>query len=372
VTHVDAGFEPVADEFTSILAENPATGAAFAAYRDGRLVVDLWGGVADPETGTPWGEDTVQLVFSGTKGLVAVCMLILVDRRAVELDAPVAHYWPEFAAAGKEKITVAQLLSHQAGVPGLRDGFEPRDLLDSDRMIARVAAEAPFWEPGTCVAYHAVTYGWLCEALVRAADGRSVGRFFAEEVAAPLGLELWIGMPPELRPRVARLVPAPDFGVTYMGDDPEPLLELVFGGSLSGRTAWNDAAFREAEIPAANAIGTVRSIARLYGCLARGGELDGVRLLSEDAVKTGRTELSRGLCKITRRPYAFGAGFELRTELGRMGERDDVFGHTGSGGSSHGAWPGDAAGFSFATNDLQPESRDTRAPRLLAALARCL
>jgi CubicO group peptidase (beta-lactamase class C family) len=370
VTQVDAGFEPVADELAAILAENPEAGAAFAAFRDGEPVVDLWGGVADAEAGTPWGADTAQLVFSGTKGFVAVCVLLLIDRGAIELDAPVSRYWPAFAAAGKERITVAQVVSHQAGLPGLRGGFGPRDLLDQERMIARVAAEPPFWEPGTRLAYHALTFGWLCDGLVRVVDGRSAGRFFADEAAAPLGLELWIGTPPELTPRIARLVPAADHGITYLGDEPEPLLDLVFGSSLSGRVSWNDPAFREAEIPAANAIGTVRSIARLYGCLARGGEIDGVRLLSEDTVLLGRTELSRGLCAITRRPYAFGVGFELHTELGRLGPCTDAFGHTGSGGSSHGAWPGARVGFSFATNDLQAEARDRRAPRLLAALAR--
>ena len=366
---VSPGFETVAEEFRAVLADNPDAGAAFAAFRDGEPLADIWGGLADAEAETRWREDTIQMVFSGTKGLVAVCLLVLLDRGTLELDAPVARYWPAFAAAGKGGVTVAQLVSHQSGLPGLHEGFEPDDLLDAERMIARVAAEPPFWAPGTRLAYHAVTFGWLCDGLVRAVDGRSVGRFFAEEIAGPLGLELWIGAAPELAPRIARLVPAADYGVTYLGDEPEPLLELVYGSSLSGGVPWNDQRFREAEIPAANAIGTVRSLARLYGCLARGGEIDGVRLLSEDTVRLGHTELSRGVCAITRRPYAFGVGFELQTELATLGPPPDAFGHTGSGGSSHGAWPGARVGFSFASNDLQPEARDTRARRLLAALA---
>ena len=206
-----------------------------------------------------------------------------------------------------------------AALPGLRGGFTADDLLDPVRMSARTAAEAPFWEPGTQVAYHALTYGWLCDGLVRRVDGRSVGRFFAEEVAGPLGLDLWIGLPEEQEGRVARLVPRPTTGSRYLGDEPEPLLEAVYGGILGGGVGWNEPAFHRAEIPGANAIGDARSIARLYACLAQGGELDGVRLSPEETVRRGHAELSRGICAITRRPYAFGVGFELQTELMRFG-----------------------------------------------------
>ena len=336
-------------------------------YEGSHPLIDLWGGVADRDTGTPWQEDTIQLVFSGTKGLVASCLLVLLDRGALELDGPVSRYWPEFAAAGKGEVTVGQAVSHMAAVPGLRDGFGAADLLDSGRMAERLAAEAPFWEPGTQIAYHALTYGWLCDELVRRLDGRSTGRFFAEELAVPLGLDLWIGLPPELEEYVARLTPADDYGIAYLGDEPEPLLDAVYGG-LMAEFRWNEHAFHQAEIPAANAIGTARSIARLYGCLAGGGG----PLVSGDVVRVGRAELARGICAITRRPYAFGVGFELQTELGRFGPPADAFGHTGSGGSSHGAWPTEGLGFSFAMNELQPEARDSRAPRLLAALADCL
>jgi len=362
---VAPGFEAVAAELEQILGESAGCGAAFAALVDGRPVVDLWAGAADGEAGVPWGEDTLQLIFSGTKGLVAVCLLMLVERGALELEAPVSRYWPEFAAAGKSEVTVAQVASHTAALPGLRDGFSADDLLDPVGMEELVAAEAPFWEPGTKLAYHALTYGWLCDGLVRRVDGRSAGRFFADEVAGPLRLELWIGLPPEHEARVARLVPAPDYGITYLGDGPEPLLEAVYGELVTRPGPWNEPAFHAAEIPAANAIGSARSIARLYGCLASGG----APLLSEETVRLGRTELSRGPCAITRRPYAYGVGFELQTELAAFGAAPDAFGHTGSGGSVHGAWPAERVGFSFAMNELQPEARDRRARRLLAALA---
>jgi CubicO group peptidase (beta-lactamase class C family) len=317
---------------------------------------------------TPWQPDTIQLVHSGTKGLVATCLLILVERGLLDLDAPVSRYWPEFAAEGKGAITVAQVASHMAALPGLRDGFTADDLLDPVRMSARTAAEAPFWKPGTRIAYHALTYGWLCDGLVRRVDGRSVGGFFSDEIAGRLGLDLWIGLPEAEEGRVAPLVPTADYGITYLGDGPEPLLEAVYGGILGG-VGWNEPAFHRVEIPGANAIGDARSLARLYACLAQGGELDGIRLLSEETVRRGHAELSRGVCAITRRPYAFAVGYELQTELMRFGPPRTAFGHTGSGGSTHGCWPEERVGFSFAPTVMWPEARDDRGARLLAALA---
>ena len=357
---VAGGFERVADE---LLAAVDGPGAAFAATVDGEPVVDVWSGEAD-DAGTAWREDTLVLVFSGTKGLVAVCLLILVDRGLLELDAPVARYWPEFAAAGKEGVLVRHVVSHEAGLPGLLPPVTAADLLDGDGMAARLAAAAPLWEPGTRLAYHALTYGWLCAELVRRIDGRSLGVFFADEVAAPLALDLWIGLPPELEDRVATLRRAEDFGITYLGDEPEPLLEALYG-ALLGSFVWNEPAYHEAEIPAANAIGAARSIARLYGCLACGG----APLLSPETVRLGRSELSRGPCAVTRRPYAFGVGFELQTELLALGPAADAFGHTGSGGSRHGAWPDSRVGFSFAMSELRGEEGDDRGRRILEALA---
>jgi CubicO group peptidase (beta-lactamase class C family) len=364
---VGEGFQPVAAQFQRQLDESPDAGAAFAAVVDGHLVVDLWGGIANANSSTPWGEDTLQLIFSGTKGLIAVCVLLLLDRGALDLDAPIGRYWPEFAA-DKEHVLVRHVVSHQAGRPGLRHPYAAADLLDGGRMAERIAREEPFWEPGTRLAYHALTFGWLCDGLIRHVDGRSAGRFFAEEVAAPLGLELWIGLPSELEWRVAQLRRAEGYGLTFLGHEPEPLLEAVYGSLFVGEFPWNNPAFHRVEIPAANAIGTARSIARLYGCLVQGGEIDGVRLLSEQTVRLGRTEISRGICAITRRPYAFGVGFELQTELAALGPAPAAFGHTGAGGSSHGGWPAERVGFSYAMNELRSEERDDRARRLLAAL----
>jgi CubicO group peptidase (beta-lactamase class C family) len=364
---VAGGFERVAEE---LYATVHGPGAAFAAIVDGELVVDVWSGTAD-DAGRPWQVDTLVPVFSGTKGLVAVCLLLLVERRQLELDAPVARYWPEFAAAGKERLLVRHVVSHEAGLPGVLPPVSAAEILDGRGMEDRLADAAPFWEPGTRLAYHALTFGWLCAALVRRVDGRSIGRFFADEVAGPLGLDLWIGLPPELEHRVATLQRGAGFGVTFLGDEPEPLLAALYGDLLE-TFMWNEPSFHEAEIPAANAIGTARSIARLYGCLACDGELGGRRLLSPETVRLGRRELARGPCAVTHRPYAFGVGFELQTELLTFGPPPNAFGHTGSGGSRHGAWPGPRVGFSYAMSELRSEDTDDRGRRILAALARAV
>lgn len=350
-----AGYEPVAAAFERTL-ESSGGGAAFAATVDGELVVDLWGGLADPASGRPWAEDTLVVLFSGTKGVLATCMLLLVDRGLLALDAPVAAYWPGFRA---DDVLVRHVLAHTAGLPGLRRPFGLEDALDPAAMEARLAAEEPFWPPGSRLAYHALTFGWLCDGLLRRVDGRSAGRFVADELAAPLGLELWIGLPPELEPRVATLVPAPGFGITYLGDEPEPLLATLYGVHTD-EFRWNEPRFHGAELPAGNGIATARSVARLYAGLPG--------LLSPQSLELAGTELSRDLCAVTRRPYAYGAGFELQTELGRLGPAADAFGHTGMGGSTHGAWPSRGVAFSYAMSELRTESEDGRGPSVLAAL----
>lgn len=344
---VAAGFERVAEEFVGLER------SAFAAVIDGELVVDLW-------SGPDWSDDTLVLVFSGTKGLVAVCLLLLIEQEQLELDAPVARYWPEFR---HRDVLVRHVVSHTAGLPGLRPPPSAEDILDPELMAARLAAEPPVWPAGRHLAYHALTFGWLCGELLRRIDGRTLGRFFAEEIATPLDLELWIGLPTLLEPRVAELTRAPDYGVTVLGDEPAPLLEALYGPMLH-RFVWNDPAYHAAEIPAANGIGTACSLARLYGRL---GEI-----LQPETIRLGRTELSRGVCAVTRFPYAFGVGFELQTELKALGPPTTAFGHTGSGGSSHGAWPDERVGFSFTTSELHASASDDRARRLLAALHACL
>jgi CubicO group peptidase (beta-lactamase class C family) len=348
---VAPGFEAVEAEFARVLEQSPAGGAAFAAVVDGRLVVDLWGGVG-------WRAETPAMIFSGTKGVVSMCLLRLLERGALELDAPVGRYWPELDADG---LLVRHVVSHTAGLYGLRRPRPLTELLDDRLMAEAVAAEPPYSRPGGELAYHALTWGWLCGELVRRVDGRSVGRFLAEEMVQPSELDLWLGLPQSLVPRVRPLVAAPDYGVAFVGDEPE-LLADVYCGTL-GTFPWNDPEVWGAEVPAVNAIGTASSLARLYGDLVSRNPV----VLQPRTVELGRTELSRGLCAVTKRPYAFGVGWELQA-VSPLGPPAEAFGHTGSGGSSHGAWPVERVGFSFVPGELWPEARDDRARRLLAAL----
>ncbi|MCX5240057.1 beta-lactamase family protein [Streptomyces prunicolor] len=367
------GFEKVAEVFAANFARYGEVGAAFAAYRDGEPVVDLWAGVTDPGTGRPWQADTLQLVFSGAKGLTSACVLLLVERGLLELDAPAARYWPEFAAAGKERITVGEILSHQARLPGVQQPVDTEELLNPEHMATLLAAQAPTTDPRAAFIYHALTWGWLTGELVRRVDGRTVGALFADEFAGPLGLDTWLGLPDTEHHRVATTIAGP--GVLRPKDEDEDeerdALQVLTRNPLLTPDApalWNSAAFRRAQLPAVGAHVTARSMARFYTCLARGGELDGVRVLDEATVRLGRRELRRGVSPLWGTPMAYGAGFELRTELGLFGPPPDAFGHAGAGGSRHGAWPGERVGFSYTMNLTRAEFPDRRPLDLLASL----
>ena len=373
---VAPGFEPVRDAFALNFAEGRELGAAFAVTLDGGPVVDLWGGLADEAADAAWERDTFVVVFSGTKALVALCLLMLVDRGALELEKPAACYWPEFGAHGKGDVTVADLLSHRGRLPGLRVPVGEDEVTDDIRMAELLAAQSLDPDPRARSVYHAFTFGWLCGELVRRIDGRSVGRFFADEVASPLGLDLWIGLPPALEPGNSVLRYAPTWGGRLRLDGDafaaNPLLDAVWGNPRwfpPGRIPWNRPDWHAAEIPGAGGIGTARSMARLFGCLACGGELDGVRLLGHQTLIDGRRERSRRFDQLHDSPDAFGAGFQLQTELERFGPPPDAFGHGGAGGSVHCAWPTQRVGISYAMNLLDDAERvDTRAARLLLAV----
>jgi len=378
--HVEPGFEPVAEAFAANFAQRGEVGAAFAATLDGRPVVDLWGGLADRPAGRPWREDTMQVIFSGTKGLTALCVAMLLDRGKLRLEDPVCVHWPEFAAAGKDAITVAEVVSHRARLPGVRTPLSDADPLDPRQMAALLAAQAPETDPRAAFVYHAITYGWLCGELVRRVDGRSVGRFLAEEVVDPLGLELWIGLPPQLEPRVATLEYAADWGLSVVGrSDSFPgdgLWASIWENPvllLPPRLPWNEPAWHAAEIAAANGIGTARSLARLYGALACGGALDGVRIVSREALALACAPLASGTDPFVEERLTFGVGFMLQTEDAPFGPARVAFGHDGAGGSVHGAWPEERVGFSYAMNELRDDpAGDARASTLLDALHRCV
>jgi CubicO group peptidase (beta-lactamase class C family) len=363
---VAAGFEAVVEVFAACIPED-GPGGAFAAVVDGHPVVDIWRGTADA-TGRPWQRDTVCMVASGTKGVVATAMLMLVERGRLELHTPVARYWPEFAAEGKDGVRVADIVRHTAGLPGVVVPLSLADLADPPLIEAHLAAQEPIVPVGTAT-YHALTYGWLCDALVRRVDGRSVGRFVAEEIAVPLDLDLSIGTPPERAERAAELRQAPEFALSAFltEGEPDPRLAYVYGNPpILGR--WNDPAALALEVPGANCVTAARAMARLYACLAAGGELDSVRILQPEAAELGRRQLSEGVDPLSGRFLRFGVGFELAPNPSELGPAPDAFGHTGSGGSSHGAWPSLKTGFSFTMSEMRPENDDGRAGRILRAL----
>lgn len=375
---VAPGYERVAEEFERNFTERGDLGAAFAVVRDGVTLVDMWGGVAvSGSPRQPWQADTLQLIFSGTKGLIATCMLMLIDRGRIALDDPVCKHWPEFAANGKQGVTVAEVVSHRARMPGVHAPLEESDLTDSIRIARLLAVQPQDNDPRSARAYHGLTYGWLCAELIRRVDGRSVGRFFAEEVAHPLDLEIWIGLPQEQEARVSTLVYASnweaDLGWSPADFATDRLLASIYGNPPlfnGGRMPWNSRKFHAAEIPGAGAIGTARSIAKLYSCLACGGELDGVRLMRPETVALGRRELHRFADPLLREPMVFGVGFQLQTTPPNLGPPPDAFGHNGAGASLHGAWPRQHVGFSYAMNEMRPgdPAEDPRSQALLSAL----
>jgi len=269
---VAPGFEPVRGAFDQCFAELGETGAAFVALLDGRLVADLWGGDG-------FERDSLVHVYSVTKPMAAFCVLVLVDRGVIGLDEPMARYWPEFAQAGKERVTVRHALSHEAGVVALRDPQPLEILFDWDRACALVAAEPPWFEPGTAHAEDALFYGHLCGELVRRADGRSLGAFWREEVATPWGLEFHVGLDDREQSRVVDLqgeIPGHDGALYRLATaNPPGLLDLA---------VVNSRAWRAAEIPAVNGHGTAEAVARFYAALLNGGELAGVRLVSREII----------------------------------------------------------------------------------------
>jgi len=370
---VAAGFESVHGEFERNFSERGELGAAFAAIHDGEVVVDLWGGVADRSTGRPWARDTLQLIFSGTKGLVAACLLVLIDRGQLELEAPVRRYWPEFGAAGKEVLSVQEVVTHRARLPGLRGDVTAAQLVDDVAMAAVLAGQAPLDDPRASQTYHALTYGWLCGELVRRIDGRSVGTFFAEEIAAPLNLDAFIGLPWELEHRVARLELADTWGTSPVFNpataENDDLVRAVWANPdvwTRSAFAWNSRAYHQAEIPGASAIATARAVARMYASLEQ--------LVAPEVLALGRTQLERRHEPILDAPQAFGVGFQLQTELKELGPPSDAFGHGGAGGSLHGAWPTHRVGFSYAMNLMRDDQvdGDPRPKALLEALHSCV
>ena len=364
---VAPGFEPLHEAFAEVVkSQGDETGAALAATVDGRTVVDLWGGAA--RGGRPWRADTLCVLFSGTKGALATALLVLADRGALRLTDRVADHWPEFGANGKGEITIAQLGSHAAGLPWIERRFEAGALADPASLADALAAQAPVLPVGR-PCYHALTFGWLCDGLVRRVAGRSVAELVASDVAGRLGLDLRIGLEGDMAAagRLAQLRRAPGYELSALAvDEPDPRLELVYGNPPIGDIVA-DAGWLQPPIASANGIATARAMANLYGLLATG------TLVSEDVLAAALETASLGDDPLSGRPLRFGAtGYELSGTPSELGPPAGAFGHTGAGGSSHGGWPDLRTGFSFVTSELRREDVDHRSSTLLATLHGCL
>ena len=374
----DASYGAVVDEFARNFAERGDVGAAACMVVDGRVVVDVWAGFADRRMGTAWRRNTLSLVFSCTKGILAVCAHQLVEQGRLALAAPVSAYWPEFADGGKETVTVGDLLSHRAGLPVLDTELTVDDVVGSEAGAWALAQQKPQWQPGTAHEYHPITYGWLVGELIRRVSGLPVGRYFRERIASPLGLDTWVGLPPNERGRVSFLEPPP---TNDRPDYPPPHsprwramtlnglwpVEMVSKGNGLG---FNDARLQAADLPAVNAITTARSLARFWSATVT--ETDGVRLLGPDTVRRATTPQSEGEPVYGGPPpwHRYGFGFQLDSPARPM-LSSRSFGHDGAGGQLGFADPDLRAGFAYVTNRLGG-AHDQRARRLTMAARQVL
>jgi len=368
----DSRFAGVRDAFAASFAAGREVGASFAATVDGRFVVDLWGGHADAARTRPWREDTIVNVFSTTKAMTALVAHVLVERGLLDVDAPVARYWPEFASDRKDAISVRHLLCHQAGLAALRERFPTEILYDWTRMTSVLAAEEPWWEPGTASGYHAVTFGYLVGEVVRRITGRTPGRFFRDEIAAPLGADFHIGLDAGDDRRVADMIGPSAAERAAAGQaavvDPESLLGKTLGNPPVTPEIANRPAWRRAEIPAANGHGNARSVTRVMTALACGGGLDGVSLVGATTLAAATQEQWYGKDLVLGFPMRWGLGFMLASPTLQLGG-PRAFGHGGWGGSLGIADPDARVAWAYVMNKMSPGTTgDSRAAGPVAAL----
>ncbi|MFE1249531.1 serine hydrolase domain-containing protein [Streptomyces sp. NPDC058741] len=375
---VAEGFEPVREAFARNFATLGERGAAVAVYRDGRRVVDLWGGTRDVDGTGPWERGTAQVVRSATKGVAAAVLLLLHQDGRLDLDAPVGHYWPEFKARGKERVLVRHVLNHRAGLPVLDRPLTPQEALDPSRGPDALAAQAPVWEPGTDHGYHALTYGWLVDELVRRVTGQGTGRWLAERISGPLGLDLWLGLPEAEAGRVGRVgrvegpEPAgglrarPKRSVSEAYQDPDSLTRRAFA-AITPFPEQNDPAYRAAALPATNAVATADGLARFYAALI-GGTTGTSRLFTPETVERARAEESAGPDRVLVVGTRFGLGYMLHGTASPF-LAPGSFGHPGRGGALGFADPESGIAFGYVTNGFRKTvTADPRAQGLVRAV----
>ena len=375
------GWSDVADVLAESISSKAEIGAGVAIVHRGQLVVDIVGGFADNTATTTYTHDTLQLVFSTTKGVVATAVAMCVQRGLLSYEEPVALFWPEFAAHGKEHVTVAQLLSHQAGLYTVEGELSFEELLDWNTMVARLADTAPLFPVGSTHGYHAVTFGWLAGHLVRLVDGRSIGRFIREEIANPLGGEIYVGLPAHLEPRVSPINTGWPRTATSAPAAPVQLPNkylvsaLSVNGALNVKGGFNREDLHAAEVPGANGIANARSLAAMYSATFTETETSNgpVRLLNDDTRSKMTVQQTKDgevdLCLQTERTFAM--GFVTPSEKLAF-DAPGSYGHAGAGGSVSFADPRRQMGFSYIMNRMKDSMfTDPRAVRLIEAASRC-
>mgnify|MGYP003321244060 FL=1 len=377
--YCDENFIEARHIFEKSISSGFELGGSIAVEVKGKKVIDLWGGHLDPSQSNLWEENTLVNVFSTTKGIAAICLLQLIEKGLLDIEKPVSEYWPEFSANGKDHIPVKYLFCHKAGLCGVREPLQSGAFSDWELITSELARQEPLWEPGTAHGYHAITYGHLVGELLRKIDGRTIGQYFKEEIAEPLDLDFWIGLPDSEFNRVSDIYPSKPGPLQYLfplltklprfmlpgrakflldfGDTSKPVGAAFNNPPISSNEGMeaNTKQWRNAEIPAANGHGTARSIAKLYGILANGGSRDGIHVLSPETIEKGRQTQSDGKDLVlggmrTR----FGLGFMLGTENVSMGPNPNAFGHGGAGGSLGFSDPDNNISLGFVMNQMHP------------------
>jgi len=373
---VRPGFEPLAEAFERAFEGRPAMGAGLYILLEGQCIADLWAGVADARTGRPWLRNTPSTIFSCTKGLVSILAARLVEQGLLDYHAPVSRYWPEFAAAGKDKVTVGQALAHQAGLSAPRAALSEDDIVDWDRVVSVLAAQEPLWPLGTGYQYHALTHGWVVGEILRRVTGKSVGTYFRDTITAPLGVDAWIGVPDALADRPAHLQVSPPLSALWAEEAAKPAPNwpykaMTLGNALPADLVTEEGGFnrqriRAAEIPGAGGIATAEALANMWSATVT--PTRGVRLLDDAVIAEATRTQSQGMPVFGGDPpYSrWGYGFQLDSEARRyLG--DGCFGHDGAGGQVGFADPARHIGFGFVTNWMMgPE--DQRATQIIDTL----
>ena len=351
----DDRFSNVRDTFEKNFTERGDVGASFAATVNGEYVIDIWAGHADAAKTRPWEEDTIVNVYSTTKTMTFITALVLADRGELSFDDPVIRYWPEYGQNDKAKTEIRHFMSHSAGVPGFSPAVSAEQLYDWDYCIDNLASQSLWWEPGTQSGYHAITQGYLIGEVVRRITDRTIGTFFKEEIAGPLGADFHIGVDPAEFPRIAEMIPATGGGdIVPPTMNPESIAARVFASAKLGDNAVNSSGWRQAEIPAANGHGNARSVVRAQTPLANRGSAFGVDVLSAAGCARMLEEQISGPDAVLILPIRFGLGYAFPNEMMPMSPSDTGMFWGGAGGSTIVVDQENRACFSYVMNQMAP------------------